>query len=59
MCASTRDLTGDGKDDQDKETGIVGTHAYSLLGAYELLKTSKGNYRLLKPFEKAKGKKIR
>ena len=52
MAASTRDLVGDGRDDQEASTGIVGSHAYSLLNAYELL-YERGRYRVLKPYEKS------
>jgi hypothetical protein len=57
MCASTRDLSGDGKDDQDEDTGIVSGHAYCLMGAYELYKEN-GKYRALADYERKRGKKI-
>ena len=46
MCASTRDLSGDGHDEQDRASGIVGNHSYCLLGAYELYEED-GTYRPL------------
>jgi len=47
MCGGTEDLTGDGTDKQEKKTGIVANHAYSLLGATELVETSPGNWKKL------------
>ena len=33
MCAGTTDLMGDGTDQQEEKTGIVGSHAYALIAA--------------------------
>ena len=35
LASGTADLMGNGRDDQEKTTGIVGSHAYSILGAVE------------------------
>lgn len=62
MSAETGNINNDGTDNIDDEIGICGCHAYSILGACELLQTGKGkkkHHRLLRPFEKASGKKIR
>lgn len=37
MCAGTEDLMGDGTDQQEKRTGIVGSHAYALIAVYTLV----------------------
>ena len=37
MCAGTEDLMGDGTDQQEKKTGIVGSHAYALTKVFTLV----------------------
>jgi len=36
MSSSSKDLIGNGMDDVDKTTGLTGSHAYSILGVYEI-----------------------
>jgi hypothetical protein len=45
MTAGTMDFTGDGRDVQEEKTGIVGSHAYSMLAAVELVQDG-SNYRV-------------
>lgn len=59
MTAGTLDLMGDGTDQQEKKTGIVGSHAYSLLAAVELVEQSPGKWRKLKDFEQTNKNTIR
>ena len=53
MTAGSNDICGTGNDNRDAKTGLCGNHAYSLLSAYELKKSSNGEYRLLKSGEKS------
>lgn len=38
MAAGTKDLIGNGKDDIEEKSGIVGSHAYSMLEAVEIVR---------------------
>lgn len=48
MTAGSHDICGNGTDTRDSKTGLCGNHAYSLLAAYELVKSGNGKYRLLR-----------
>lgn len=50
MAAGTDDIQQSGDDSQDKKTGLAGNHAYSLLGAYEIVEEG-GTKRALRPHE--------
>jgi len=59
MTAGSNDICGTGTDNRDPQTGLCGNHAYSLLSAFELKKSSNGNFRLLKEREKSSSKNER
>jgi len=44
MSAGSDDLNGNGRDDREETTGIVGSHAYSMISAVELI-YDQGSYR--------------
>lgn len=48
MTAGSHDITGTGRDNRDPKTGLCGNHAYSLLAAFELKKSSLGHYRMIR-----------
>lgn len=56
LCAGTEDLSGDGRDTQEKTTGIVGSHAYALISAWTLI-NERGQWRVLNKSEGTKGQK--
>lgn len=58
MAAGTHDLIGNGQDAQEQKTGIVGSHAYSMLAAVELVE-DRGNWRVLKNGEQTKKNTVR
>ena len=47
LAAGSKDLMGDGKDNQEKISGIVGSHAYSLLHAVELKQINSNKYEVM------------
>lgn len=59
MTAGSNDICGNGTDNKDPKTGLCGNHAYSLISAYELKRSSNGEYRVLKPGEKSSSKNER
>lgn len=56
MCAGSDDLSN-GSDELVEKIGIAGSHAYSLLGVFEIENIG-GKYRLLGPNDDRKGKSI-
>jgi len=57
MCAGTEDLMGDGTDQQEDRTGIVGSHAYALIAAHTMV-NDRGQWRILDKAEGHKGQQI-
>jgi hypothetical protein len=57
MAAGTKDLSGQGRDFYEETTGIVGSHAYSMIGCVEIIQEG-SEYRVLKNHEKSQGKKV-
>jgi hypothetical protein len=57
MAAGTKDLSGQGRDFYEEKTGIVGSHAYSMIGCAEIVQEG-SEYRVLKNYEKAQGKNV-
>jgi calpain-15 len=58
MTAQTSNFTGKNNDSRDKETGLCGNHAYSLLAAYEI-DFSSGKARLVTKADLSKSGDIR
>jgi hypothetical protein len=57
MCAGTEDLMGDGTDQQEQRTGIVGSHAYAMIAAVSLVRGSRG-WEILRGNDGAKGRTV-
>lgn len=57
MTAGSDDLNN-GSDAYIEKIGIAGSHAYSLLGVFELLKLGRGRFRKLSPDESKEGMDI-